>query len=656
MDRHAHDWLRSAARGLGVGGYLGLLLLGCLAVAEPAIAQGLGGDGSRVKLTEVPQNFERWQDSKGYSWQLTRQGAMLSGGVPYFQGAMKLIVDGKEFTASSGMRLDGGEADEDGARVVLSGAAGGLQVSRDVWLDSARGGIRYLDVVENPDAQPMQVEVKFSTAYQNPWQDLHAGDGRVLGTGSSAGLRGRDSAVLIKFSQAEGRHDTLLLVADETFAEKPQLALSENHRELSLTYDLEIPGGGKVALVHWIMQRGMQAAREAEAELRPFYLRRRLVEPAVADGLTKQVVNFSIRATDAAPDPKNLARLVKLNEVLATYGIQRSADDVLWIGPTNQLAGNVDPALELKVATRFGEKVARLSEFAAIQGGGGFGRVPRLYLRDGRVWAGAVTLSGGGLSLVSPDGVTMSELKVADIELLLLRQGGDDGLPPLLDGEGGDEVSFVALRSGDVLSLATSEGTQLEVLSPWGSDSVAVDEIVALNYVNANAPKFRLRRSDGSQLTVFVSGGSGALFDNGSAGAADIIGLWRAGSEPMLAAVAEGLEELWLEVEDVGDVEGMNLPVALLQGNNLLRADLESKELHLVSGNSVTRLVPAEIESLRRSEDTVNEADPHFEIELRGGDRLTGRLRERIVALRSASRVWQVPVQHFNAYQGERVE
>ena len=635
-----------------------MVLAGLVGVAAPVSGQVPEGEDARVKLAEVPQNFERWQDSKGYSWQLTRQGALLSGGVPYFQGAMKLIVDGKEFNASSGVRLDGGEAGDDGARIVLSGAAGAVQVSRDVWLDTVRGGVRYVDVFENSDAQPMLVEVKFSTAYQNPWQDLHAGDGRVLGGGSTAGLRGRDSAVLVKFSQAEGRHDTLLLVADEGYDEKPRLALSENHRELSLSYDLEVPGGGKMALVHWILQRGMQSAREAEAELRPFYLRRRLVDPAVADGLTGEVVNFSIRATDAAPDPENLARLVKLNEVLAVYDIQRSADDVLWIGPTNQLAGRVDPAIELKVATRFGERVAKLSEFAAIQGGGGFGRVPRLYLRDGRVWAGAVALAGGGLSLVSPDGVTMDELNIADIELLLLRQGRDDGVPPLVEGSGGAEVSFVALRSGDVLAAAAKAATRVEMLSPWGADSVGLDEIVALNYVNANAPKFRLRRGDGSQLTVFVSAVSGPLLEGDSAvaGAADIVGLWRSGSEALLAAVAEGLEELWLEVEDVGDIERMNLPMALLQGNNLLHADLESKELHLVSGNSVTRLVPAEIESMRRSEETVNAADPHFEIELRGGDRLTGHLRERVILLRSASRVWRVPVQHLNAYQGERAE
>jgi hypothetical protein len=250
----------------------------------------------------------------------------------------------------------------------------------------------------------------------------------------------------------------------------------------------------------------------------------------------------------------------------------------------------------------------------------------------------------------------MDQLDIADIELLLLRQGGDDGVPAVLEGGSAADVCFVALRSGDVLAVPADAATQLEILSPWGADSVGLDEIFALSYVNANAPKFRMRRSDGSRLTVFVSAVSGPLFDGVSAGAADIVGLWREGSESMFAAAAEGLEELWLEMEDVGDVQRLNLPMAILQGNNLLHADLESKQLHLVSGNSVTRLVPAEIESIRRSEETENEADPHFEIELRGGDRLTGRLRERVVALRSASRVWQIPVQHLSAYQGERAE
>ncbi len=653
--------------------------------AKPAIAEApVEQKSPRTEVTDLQQNFERWQDSKGYSWQLTRQGSLLSGGVPYFQAAMLLKLGSNKFEAQRAFRLDGGEADEDGARIELRGAIGQVSVTRDVWFDSDRSGVRYLDVFENPDEQPFQIEVSYTTSYQNPWQDLHAEDGRVLGAGKEHGMERRDYGVVVKFSQAEGRHDTLLLVTDEDREQKPEISFSENHRELTLSYQVEIPAGGRVALVHWIMQRGMTSAREADQLLRPFYLRRRLIDPAVPTDLAQQVENFSIRAENAAPDAKNLAALVTLNHLLEAFEIQRTADDVLWISANNQLAGEVSDAANLVVATRYGERTATLAEVAAIQGGGGFGRTPRVFLRDGRVWAGAV--KAGGLGLKSPDGVAMNNLNVAEFELLLLHLGADDGLPPETPTAGGGDAPpvFVALRSGDVLAVAADEKNRIDLLSPWGTDGASFAEIESLDYTNFNAPRYRLRTRDGSRLTVFLAGGKGPFFDpkpvaqakpvEATAEAADpaaekkptavvvaappvpsvadIVGLWHAGSE----VTESGLDEFWLEVEDVAPIDDLNLPMCLLQGNNLLHADLETEALHLVSGTSVTRLVPAEIIAVRRSDETDNEADPIFEVELRGGDRLVGRLREKAIALRSSTRLWNVPVQHFNSYLGERAE
>ena len=661
--------------------------------AGPAPAEApVPQDARRTEVTDLPQNFERWQDSKGYSWQLTRQGFLLSGGVPYFQAAMQLKLGSNKFEAQRAFRLDGGEADAEGARIELRGSVGQVSVTRDVWLDSGRSGVRYLDVFENPDEQPFQIEVSYTTSYQNPWQDLHAGDGRVLGAGKEHGLDRRDYGVAVKFSQAEGRHDTLLLVTDEDREQKPEISFSDNHRELTLSYQLEIPAGGQVALVHWILQRGMTSAREADQLLRPFYLRRRLIDPAVPKDLAQRVENFSIRAADAAPDAENLAALVTLNRLLNAFEIQRTTDDVLWISASNQLAGEVSDAVKLVVATRYGERQTTLAGVAAIQGGGGFGRTPRVFLRDGRVWAGAV--KADGLGLKSPDGVAMNNLNVAEFELLLLHLGGDDGLPPEIPGGGDAAPVFVALRSGDVMAVAADEENRIELLSPWGTDRASFGEIESLRYANFNAPRYRLRTRDGSRLTVFLADGKGPFFEATSvakpgadgapdkAGAdasedkpaaadatvdkpaaadaavgavpsvVDIVGLWHADS----VATASGLDEFWLEVEDVAPVDDLNLPMCLLQGNNLLHAELESEALHLVSGTSVTRLVPAEIVAVRRSDETDDEADPIFEIELRGGDRLVGRLREKAIALRSSTRLWNVPVQHFNSYLGERAE
>lgn len=636
----------------------GLLLssLSQRAVLAQEVAEPPSEIPAPQKLNTLPATFELWQDRQGFLWQLSRAGALGSGESSYFQSALAMSVKGTAFAPTEGLRLDGGQVGESGGRLLLKQAGEDLVISRDVWFDPERSGVRVLDTFTNPGQRKAVFRVDLKTAYQNPWQDLHGTEGRILGSRPGAGLGPRDFGIVVKFSSAEGRHDTLFVTSSEREAKRPLISYSSNLRELTFTYDLEIEPAQSVSLLHWIVQRNLQRSNDAEDELRPFYQRRRLVAPGVASELAAGVRNFEPQAfPQPGAEPFDLEALVSLNEVLESLGTDRRNEDVLWISGENQLAGTVNPEATLRVATAWGEREISLSRVAALQGGGRSGRTPRVFLRDGRVWSGDVVATG--LTMKVAEGWEVEELRPEEMTLLLMRIAEEDGRPP----EGGQ--LFVAFRTGDVVAVGVEEAAEepLTVLTPWGEADVPLASVSELHYATgAVAPRFRLLQQDGSMWTVFLGQAALTLMERGEGVDPEtplivppvtVAGAWAAGQQVGKAAV--DLADEWFDLEDAVAWAGADLPASaiLLSGNNLLNGALAMDTLNVVSGGVVTPIVASEVISIRRSADSDSDVAPIFEIELKGGEVLTGRLRERMLLLESAGRPWQVPSKHFIAFQ-----
>lgn len=604
-----------------------------------------------VELDPVPQQFELWVDQKGYNWQLSQAGALQSGPVSYFQSAMSLTVKGVSFKANKGGRLDGGEVDaEKGGRIVLNGEADGIGVVRDIWFDRRRGGVRYIDSFSNEKGkEAVRLVVQLKTMFRSTWQDLHGSTGKILGGRGTTSLNSRDHGVLVKYSRTDGHPDTVFLVGGDGEVIKPRISFSSNHRELTFTYDLQVNAGKKIALVHWIMQRNLSAPTDVIEALRPFYLRRRLLQPQVTRDIARVTANFT---ADALPEhteqPYSLESLVALKKATHPYGAERLWEDVLWITGENQLAGEVNEEAKLKVETQFGVKDALIKDVAAIQGGGGVGRTPRVFLRDGQVLSGGIVAEN--LAMTSRDGWDM-ELKVEDLMFLLTRLREVDGKAP--DGA----ETFVALRSGDVLAIDGNSEEEVELLSPWGADRVPLAEIVSLRYTNGSVPKYRLHRKDGSWLSVFLNGPElnlkPVMDEEVKVRPGEISGVWRSGRQT-LTSEEKVDSEGWLDFEDVGERKLLPVPCCLLVGSNLLHGEISTNVLHLVSGGAVTKINPREIVSMERLDES--DVVPVFNVELSGGNYLKGRLRERSLTVKTPARNWDIPVQHFLGYLSKEAE
>lgn len=621
---------------------------------EKAVAEkkdvSKNAEPARIALEPVPSQFELWTDAQGFSWQLTQAGSLQSGPLSYFQSAMALSVKGKPFGPQKGGRLDGGEVDaRKGARIVLTGEDGGIQTVRDIWFDRQRGGVRYIDSFSNEAGkESIRLTVQLKTMFRSSWQDLHGGSGRILGGREATSLNSRDHAVLVKYSRTDAHPDTVFLVAGEGEVTLPQISFSSNHRELTFTYELDIAPGKKAALVHWIVQRNLATPSEVSEVLRPFYLRRRLLNPEVSRDIAKVTANFSASALpEQTVEPYSLESLVALKKAILPFGAERLWEDVLWITEENQLAGEVNDTAKVKVKTLFGDKESGIGEVAAIHGGGGVGRTPRVFLRNGQVLAGEVEAEN--LTMTSRDGWDM-DLKIADLMFLLTHLGELDGKAP--DGTG----VFVALRSGDVLALGSGDDTALEVLTPWGADDVPISEVASLSYTSGTVPKYRLHRKDGSWMSVFLSGGDLDLaLVHGQAvkvRPGEVAAIWRPEEGGEMVPGKNDSDD-WLDFEDIGARESLPVPCCLLEGSNLLHGGISMAVMHLVSGGTVTKIDPGEIVKIERLDESGADVMPVFDVELRGGNRLRGRLRERSISLKTMSRSWDIPVQHFIGYLGE---
>ena len=133
----------------------------------------------------------------------------------------------------------------------------------------------------------------------------------------------------------------------------------------------------------------------------------------------------------------------------------------------------------------------------------------------------------------------------------------------------------------------------------------------------------------------------------------DISGIWRSGKQS-LASEERADSEGWLDFEDVGERKILPVPCCLLVGSNLLHGEISMEALHLVSGGAVTKINPREIVSMERLDES--DVMPIFNVELSGGNRLKGRLRERSLTVNTPARDWDIPVQHFLGYLSKEAE
>ncbi len=607
-----------------------------LALLLAAAYGPVSGEPRIVEYTELPERFEQVQDTPGGLWQVSGDGALTSGSAPYLPSGMKLFVDGVSFAPDSARLVDDSPAGGV-IELTLAGKAGEIPVSRDIWLDRERGGVRLVDTLNNPGKKPLTVRIELKTGFRFPWQNLVGTSGRLLPSASPVLLSRRDRGLAIRFAATDGREDTVLLMRGGEASALPAISASANARELVLAYEVELPAGERRSLLHWVVRRNLGDSGELADLMERFYSRRLLVDARVPGDLVETVVNFaSSDFPGQQGPPPGLRNLAPLNEQTDRIGVHRRSQDILWLSPRNQLIGEVSRNARVEIE---GEKVG-VEAIAAIQGGGGMGRIPRVFLRDGRVQAGKVRMEEFSMKIGAD--WTLQRWEPDQLNFLLFAWDSSDGIPPK------KARFFMELRSGDVLAVSDfPDGFSIE--TAWGRNLIAVDRLSEIRYTSRPWPEYRIRESSGSIYGGLVTGEALRFVDHaGVAGAVSpdsLLRLWRAGTPPEPASPTEFR---WAEWEDVPET---SLPESgfLLSGNAVIAGTFDGeKPLVFLESGSVIEVDPASIVAMRR---LPSRTGGDFEVECSGGDVIRGRLRDSFVQLRSDDRLWRVPGDQLLAYR-----
>lgn len=609
------------------------IVAAAIAVAFSAVStsptKGQDAPDSLEALREIPDRFFQAQDSAGYFWQAAGNGALTSGETQYLQSGLNLLVDGTAFAPNEAKAVGpSGEVGDEGVEgmVLLSEKREGLSLQRSLKFELVRGAVRFFDTIENLSGSERKVEVVLRTTYPFAWQTLHGADGALLSSDPVLRLAEDETGVVVRFGAADGRPDTLILIGDGAAVE-PDLSASSNRRELTLRYRLTIGAGKKASLLHWIAMRALSEPEDASGEFAGFLQGGKLVRPEVDPSDVSTIANFSATSfPDKAAAAANLRSLVALNLLLDRTGMNRRSRDLLWLGPASQFEGTIDPEARLVVRTALaGEQEVTAERIAAIRGGAGTGRHPRVYLRDGRVFSGPVVAENFRLLIEGGDPV---DLDTAAFPLFLGRIDPSDGAIP----EG--TVGFLETIDQTVVAIGSGEG-DFPGTTVWSSTGLSPSRIREMASVSRPMPGHRARLDDGSAFPLFLSpdrfplplAGGGTIEVGGN----EVIRFWNAGTD---ALAIESIDERWLELEEI-PFQAPTSALFLLDGNTLLTGEFDPTPVRFRSDAVEISLDPARIASVVRIDD-----------EVRANSRFPQRLR---VVLKSGESIEGVPVDPFFA-------
>ncbi|MDF1813331.1 MAG: hypothetical protein P1V20_14125 [Verrucomicrobiales bacterium] len=610
---------------------------GCVVAAAFLFCSDARAESRVVEYKEIPPKFEQYQDDAGFLWQANNEAALTSGATQYLPSGMKLFLNGKAFQPKSGKLTENTATGELDLSVTDAGKT--LKVNRQFWFDLERGGVRVIDTIKNNGATA-NVKVELKSAFQFPWQNLVGTGGGILSGTAKVAPAPRDHGIAVKFSAADGRQDTIILMRSEDGGKSPAVSASSNSRELVLTYNLSIPAGQSRSLVHWILRRNIGKLEDISRLTSEFYDRKQFIHSRVPASLAGTVHNFPATAfPDETGPPPGLTGLVPLNELLARFGVKRKDKDLLLLSSSNQLEGEV----KKEATVVHGETVIPVADIAAIQGGGGVGRIPRVFLRDGRVLAGDIELKDFALKVGGEWSV--EEWQPAELNLLLPVLGKTDGVAPP------KTAAFVELRSGEVLAVEKS-AADIPLVSMWGRRMVKLEEITELQYLSRPWPEYRLGLADGSSISILpgkekieftLAGGEVRPVDPRS-----IRRIWQKGIIP---SQPDLFEARWIELTDVP--KGL-MPEKgfILQGNNLYAGGFaEGASITVVDGTSALDVSPSQIVSMRKLDPSLRSPLPRFEIELVNGNLIKGGISQTTLLIGSEKESWNVPVRHIIAWQ-----
>ena len=585
----------------------------CAQLVRATLPVQVQGTSAAPKL--VPASYSAITDSLGFIWDVTQYGG-IGRGSNCFSTAFTLSIDGNDFQPQQGMMT------ADGREYFITGTCDNCAVTRRIRVDPKDGHCRFIETLRNNSSETLSFTVMIRTQFNSTIQSI-VSDTAVS---APAQLGPKDSGVaFIRKGTPTRPQPTVLWMLGSTGGKlRPTLRTEGNTRFLA-SYPVTLAPGASISLIHAAAQRNLPGAADAPALAKLFAPLKS--SKLVADLPPKERKDFANFAPVGigGEEGETAPVLAALQALLEASEITREKNDTVLLDAAAKVSGTVSGGA-LAIETEFGKADVPFADIAGIAGGGGVQRTVRIFLRDGEVLAGAV--SGEKFAMTTDSGLHF-EIDLAQIQLLTLRKGGDDGKPPK------SAAALLTTQRGDCLALVQKAAADVQMATPWGMLSVPPAEIVQLEYLREPFPGHRLTLTDRSRLPVMLRGEEWQLatvrFGNVKIAPQSVRGLRGTAAKPK-------------------PPEGGDAPFASceLSGEHRLAGVIDLPTLHLASAKNTTPLDTMTITTLTREvgEDAQG-GGALVKIKLADGQEISGQLVESTLPIRSGERVWRVPAAHI---------
>ncbi|MEM9346448.1 MAG: hypothetical protein AAGB26_07515 [Planctomycetota bacterium] len=557
-------------------------------------------------------------DSLGMMWDLRSGGYVNDGTNNCFNNAMLLQI------SNSNVNFNTHQMTLSGELYVFSGSHGNIQINRRVKIDPKFPGLRYVDTFSNPSQQAISIPVTYYTRISSNAQAIMTDTGSAF----NSGVVGKKDSGLLLFRP--GAQPSVVLQFSAPGSKVKPSIMNNGNYQFQVTYNLMVPAGKQVTLISGIGQRRLNAAPANKNELRKLFkpFQDRSFVKGVPRELLKSVVNWKGGMSGDPPVLYTIERDLQTEP--------RDDTDVLAIGEETRIRGKASWD-RVRIETQFGEFEPSADRVAAIAGPRFSGGVSRVYLRDGQILAGKLTIDNLKIDLVGG-----TSLKVAGdrLDRLVARKLPEataslsEGFDAVIDTFQGDRIM---VRNGNDQPLV------LTAVTPYGKREIGLDELEWLKMQTDDQPVYEFALTDGSRFIGLLQQQTLAA---GSELFRDIV--FKATDIRFVTTSLQSLAESTSQPE----LDSIVAFAQLTNGQRLV-GELQQAKIDVLTISGVLELPADQVRGMERVSDEANypgSGGSVFQVSLWDGSQVVGRIEKPEIELAAGESQWQVPAQAIERY------
>jgi hypothetical protein len=569
----------------------------------------------------VPAALNVVTDSQGNSWNIEQNGNLGRVGNSMINSGLALLVNNQQFYAHQALMT------ADGREFVLPSrvntAVPGLQLVRRVRMLDREGALRFVEVLTNASTNPLTVSVVLRTNFSGNYKTYLTDQGN---SGVST-LGPREGAILVTPGSNQSNRAFLFTLADAKSPVKP-IVTSQNKYGLTFQYNLAIPAGQTVSLVHAVAQVPVPREFDRQTLARVF---RPVAFERLAITVPAELRSLSVNGENRAGFT---AETLLGGPFLGDLGVERGRRDILALGERTRLIGQATSAAKIGLSTRYGALEAPLENIAAIVGSDrGRRDGARVFLRDGQVFSGTIT--AGDLNFAMASGGKMN-LQAGSLDRLVFAKAETD------NRWAAGTVAMVETHAGDRLAV-TGDASRLRGMTPWGPLDFTLDDIVWLGPMEDEPVGHFVAFKNGMRCFLFLSGETlpvqSALLGESGLEAGQIRSIvTRAGLEKAKVA-RDG---------DPAEIAAGAVPELLAAGGQRVIGPVTTAALRILTQSETVTVAPGEVRRLTNltavEGQPAEPGGPQFRAELWGGGQISGYLADRELAMEVRGAPWRIPL------------